>query len=185
MLDAQLDKAVVNHDGVAGLDVLGQTGIIDAADLLIAGNIAGRQGIDRAVCDLHGAAGKCPQPNLRPLGIEHGCNREPKLLAQTHDLLKPDFIFFVIRMGKIKTGNIHAGLHHLPEHLILIGCRTDGTDDLCFSELLLHGNLSFLPGFRCVFSSFIIPHPDIQVNHPARDCTYSFPVFTLELKYNA
>ena len=102
MLDAQLHQSVIDHDGVTGADVLGQPRIVDAADLVITGNIPRGQRIHGAVLDFHGAARERAQTPLRALGIQHGRNRQAELLAQAHDLLKTLPVLLVVRVGEVE-----------------------------------------------------------------------------------
>ena len=138
MLNAHFNKSVVDHNRIAGLDILGQPSIIDAADLVIAGDIARCERIHIACLDFNGTLGEGAQTDLRSLGVEHGSNRKPQLLTQPLDLFKALFILLIIGMRKIEARNIHACLHHLAKHLVLIRCRTDCAYDFCFSELLKH-----------------------------------------------
>ena len=75
-LDLQLDQAVVQHDGAAGLHVLRQILVGDGADLLGALDLAGGQGEHLAGIQHLGAVLKVLQADLGALGVQQGSDRQ-------------------------------------------------------------------------------------------------------------
>ena len=146
-LDLQLDEAVVQHDGAAGLHVLRQVLIGDGADLLGALHLAGGQGEGLAGFQHFGAVLEVAQADLGALGVQQGSHRQAQFLADGLQLFKAAQVLLVGAVGKIETGNIHAVGDQLAQDALLIGRRAQGADDLGFSHTYLQltsQSLSFI-----------------------------------------
>ena len=135
--DLQLDQAVVQHDGAAGLHVLRQVLIGDGADLLGAFHLAGGQGEGLAGFQHFSAVLEVLQADLGAFGVQQGGDRLAQLFTNGLQLFKAAQMLFVRAVGKIKTGNIHAVGDQLAQNAFLIGGRTQSADDLGFSHILL------------------------------------------------
>ena len=135
--DLQLDQAVVQHDGAAGLHVLRQVLIGNGADLLGALHIPGGQGEGLACFQHFGAVLEVLQADLGALGVQQGSDRLAQLFTDGLQLFKAAQMLLVRAVGKIKTGNVHAVGDQLAQNAFLIGGRAQSADDLCFSHILL------------------------------------------------
>ena len=135
--DLQLDQAVVQHDGAAGLHILRQVLIGDGADLLGAFHLAGGQGEGLAGFQHFSAVLEVLQADLGALGVQQGSDRLAQLFTDGLQLFKAAQMLLVRAVGKIKTGNIHAVGDQLAQNAFLIGGRAQSADDLCFSHILL------------------------------------------------
>ena len=135
--DLQLDQAVVQHDGAAGLHILRQVLIGDGADLLGAFHLAGGQGEGLAGFQHFSAVLEVLQADLGAFGVQQGGDRLAQLFTNGLQLFKAAQMLFVRAVGKIKTGNIHAVGDQLAQNAFLIGGRTQSADDLGFSHILL------------------------------------------------
>ena len=136
-LDLQLDQAVVQHDGAAGLHILRQVLIGDGADLLGALHLAGGQGEGLAGFQHFGAVLEVAQADLGALGVQQGSHRKAQFLADGLQLFKAAQMLLVGAVGKIETGNVHAVGDQLAQDALLIGRRAQGADDLGFSHTYL------------------------------------------------
>ena len=135
--DLQLDQAVVQHDGAAGLHVLRQVLIGDGADLLGAFHLTGGQGEGLAGFQHFSAVLEVLQADLGAFGVQQGGDRLAQLFTNGFQLFKAAQMLLVRAVGKIKTGNIHAVGDQLAQNAFLIGGRAQSADDLCFSHILL------------------------------------------------
>ena len=134
-LDLQLDQAVVQHDGAAGLHVLRQILVGDGADLLGALHLAGGQGEHLAGFQHFGAVLEVLQADLGAFGVQQGGDRLAQLFTDGLQLFKTAQVLFVRAVGKIEPGNVHAIGDQLAQNAFFIGGRAQGADDLCFSHI--------------------------------------------------
>ena len=130
----QAHQAVVQQDGVAGLHVPGQVGVGDGAALLIPHDVPGGQGELLAGPQHDGTCGEGLQPDLRPLGVQHGGHRQAQLRPQGLQGVQTTLVLRVAAVGEIEPGHVHAGLQHLPQDALPVRGRTEGAHDLCLSH---------------------------------------------------
>ena len=135
MVHRQADQAVVQKDGVAGLDVLRKLFIRDGADGLVAVQLAGGQREVLALFQLRAAVFKVAQADFGALGVQQGGHGALHLVAQGLQLIKAGLLLLVRAMGKVEPGHIHAGQDHLFHHVALVGRGAKGADDLCFAHI--------------------------------------------------
>ena len=77
---------------------------------------------------------------LRALCVQQDGNGLLQLLPNLFDQVHFHLLLLMGAMGEIQAGNIHAGLDHAGEDLLIGTGRADGADDLC----TLHKARSFL-----------------------------------------
>ena len=118
--DRHAHQSVVQQNGVAGLHVAGQIVIGDGAARLVAHHLPGGQRELRIGLEFHGAVREGLQPDLRPLGVQHGGNGQIQLLAQGLQRVQSGLVAFMGAVGKIETSHVHARQRHLPQDALSI-----------------------------------------------------------------
>ena len=134
LLNVQHDQAVVQHDGAAGLHVLGQILVSDGADLLGALHLAGGQGKGLAGFQHLHTVLELLQADLGALGVQQGGNGLAQLLTQSFQLCQTAAVLLVGTVGEVETGHVHAVCNQVAQDIALIGRRAQGADDLRFSH---------------------------------------------------
>ena len=134
LLNVQHDQAVVQHDGAAGLHVLGQILVSDGADLLGALHLAGGQGKGLAGFQHLHTVLELLQADLGALGVQQGGNGLAQLLTQSLQLCQTAAVLLVGTVGEVETGHVHAVCNQVAQDIALIGRRAQGADDLRFSH---------------------------------------------------
>ena len=134
LLNVQHDQAVVQHDGAAGLHVLGQILVSDGADLLGALHLAGGQGKGLAGFQHLHTVLELLQADLGALGVQQGGNGLAQLLTQRLQLCQTAAVLLVGTVGEVETGHVHAVCDQVAQDIALIGRRAQGADDLRFSH---------------------------------------------------
>ena len=134
LLNVQHDQAVVQHDGAAGLHVLGQILVSDGADLLGALHLAGGQGKGLAGFQHLHTVLELLQADLGALGVQQGGNGLAQLLTQRLQLCQTATVLLVGTVGEVETGHVHAVCNQVAQDIALIGRRAQGADDLRFSH---------------------------------------------------
>jgi len=134
LLNVQHDQAVVQHDGAAGLHVLGQILVSDGADLLGALHLAGGQGKGLAGFQHLHTVLELLQTDLGALGVQQGGNGLAQLLTQRLQLCQTAAVLLVGTVGEVETGHVHAVCNQVAQDIALIGRRAQGADDLRFSH---------------------------------------------------
>ena len=142
-LDGQLDEAVVQHDGAALVDVLGQVLVGDGADLLGALHLAGGQGEGLAGFQHFSAVLEVLQADLRAFGVQQGSNGLVQLSADSLQHVQTALVLLVGAVGKVEAGYVHAVGDQLAQDAVLIGRRAKGADDLRFSHKYTSNSLFF------------------------------------------
>ena len=120
----QPHQAVVQQDGIPLLHIAGQVGVGDGAAVGVALQLRGGQGELLACRQADGALREIPQPDLRPLGVQHGGHRGVQLLPQGLQHFQPGIMLFVGAVGKVEAGHVHARQDHLPQDPVLIRGRS-------------------------------------------------------------
>ena len=132
----QFYYAIVDEDPVAGADVMGQTFEGYAALLGVAEDIPGGEGIGISVLDLDRfIVLELSQSHLRSLGVQHGGDGQTQLVPQAADHVEAALLRFVISVGKVEAGNVHAALHQIPQHVDRIRCGSYRADNFGFSHI--------------------------------------------------
>ena len=131
----QPHQTVVQQNGVPNFHVPGQLGISDRAAALIAHNILSGQGELLSGPQGYGALGKGSQPDLRPLGIQHGGHRQIQLFPQSLQRIQTGLVLLVRPVGKIETGHVHTGQHHFPQDAFPVRGGAQGAHDLGLSHM--------------------------------------------------
>ena len=103
LLNVQHDQAVVQHDGAAGLHVLGQILVSDGADLLGALHLAGGQGKGLAGFQHLHTVLELLQADLGALGVQQGGNGLAQLLTQSLQLCQTAAVLLVGTVGEVET----------------------------------------------------------------------------------
>ena len=133
VLDGEGNEAVIEEDGVARLEVMGQILVGYGGDGLVADDIPGGEG--EVLSGLEGdilSVLHCAGSDLRSLGIKEDC---AGLSGLCHKGAKSDYtsaVFLKVTMGKVKTHTVHAGCKNLGKNLFFLGLGSDGADNLCF-----------------------------------------------------
>ena len=134
----KLYHAVIDEDPVAGADVMGQPLEGNTALPCIAENLPGGQGVGIPILDLHRRIlFKSAQPNLRPLGIQHGGDGKIQFLAQAAYHIEAALLGFIVSVGKVEACHIHAAFHQIPEHIDGVRCRAHCTNDFRFPHSIV------------------------------------------------
>ena len=141
--DAQLDEAVVQHDGAALVHILGQVLVGDGADLLGALHLAGGQGEGLAGFQHLNAVLELLQANLGAFGVQQGSNGLVQLSADSLQHVQTALVLLVGAVGKVEAGHVHAVGDQLAQDAVLIGRRAKGADDLRFSHKYTSNSLFF------------------------------------------
>ena len=113
----------------------------------------------------HCALSESADPVLRALGIQHNRNGLIQLFTHRLDQIDLFLMLLVGTVGKIQSGNIHARLTHLSQHLLILTGRTYGTDNFrlspnlprhlqkysncIYAHLIVAQALRFVNGFCC------------------------------------
>ena len=142
-LDGQLDEAVVQHDGAALVDVLGQVFVGDGADLLGALHIAGGQGEGLTGFQHLNAVLELLQADLGAFGVQQGSNGLVQLSADSLQHIQTALVLLIGAVGKVEAGHVHAVGDQLAQDAVLIGRRAKGADDLRFSHKYTSNSLFF------------------------------------------
>ena len=142
-LDGQLDEAVVQHDGAALVDVLGQVLVGDGADLLGALHLAGGQGEGLAGFQHLNAVLELLQADLGAFGVQQSSNGLVQLSADSLQHVQTALVLLVGAVGKVEAGHVHAVGDQLAQDAVLIGRRAKGADDLRFSHKYTSNSLFF------------------------------------------
>ena len=132
--DFQVYQAVGQEDMVAGLYVLRQLFIIYGNDRFVAFDVAGRQGKFLAFFHLDGAVFKLAEADFRALRIEKQGYGNAYLFRSGADHVHARLVFFVGTVGKIKAGDVHAGLNHLFDDFLGIRARAESADNFRFFQ---------------------------------------------------
>ena len=133
--DAQLDEAVVQHDGAALVHILGQVLVGDGADLLGALHLTGGQGKGLACFQHLHAVLELFQADLGALGVQQSSHGFAQLGTDGFQVVQAALVLLIGAVGKVETGHVHAVGDQLAQHAVLIGGRAQGADDLCFSHI--------------------------------------------------
>ena len=133
-LDAEGEQTVVHQDGVARLKILGNPGVADRNDRLVALNVLGGKGEDVPVAKHDRAVLEGLYPVLGSLGVKQDRDRQAKLLAHAFDELDLLLVVGVRAVRKIEACDVHAGAAHGDEGIAALRCRADGANDLGFSH---------------------------------------------------
>ena len=93
-----------------------------------------RDGLD-AVSERAGA-------DLRALGVEHhgdvlALALDGALGARLADAIRDRAVVGVVAVGEVQPGHVHAGVHHLQQHLGAPARRADGAHDLRLADGLV------------------------------------------------
>ena len=142
-LDGQLDEAVVQHDGAALVDILGQVLVGDGADLLGALHLAGGQGEGLTGFQHLNAVLELLQADLGAFGVQQGSNGLVQLSADSLQHVQTALVLLVGAVGKVEAGHVHAVGDQLAQDAVLIGRRAKGADDLRFSHKYTSNSLFF------------------------------------------
>lgn len=102
--------------------------------MLIPHDVPGGQGELLAGPQHDGTCGEGLQPDLRPLGVQHGGHRQAQLRPQGLQGVQTTLVLRVAAVGEIEPGHVHAGLQHLPQDALPVRGRTEGAHDLCLSH---------------------------------------------------
>ena len=131
-MDAQFDEAVGEEDAGTLLDVFSE-GLEGGADQgRSAGNFARGDGEALAgleqdwlvIFELGGA-------DFWALEIAENAERLALFTADFADHLDQGQLFFVGAMGKVEADDVDAGANQIAEDGLGVGCRPEGSDDLC------------------------------------------------------
>ena len=131
----QSHQTVIQQNGVSRLHILGQLGVGDGAAVLVTHDILGGQGELLPGVQHHGAVGKGLQPDLRPLGIQHGGHRQVQLFPQGLQLIQPGLVLLVRSMREVKAGHVHSGQQHFPQDALPVCGGTQSAHDLGFPHM--------------------------------------------------
>ena len=142
-LDGQLDEAVVQHDGAALVDVLGQVLVGDGADLLGALHLAGGQGEGLAGFQHLDAVLELLQTDLGTFGVQQSGHGLAQLGAEGLQHIQTALVLLVGAVGKVEAGHVHAVGDQFAQDAVLIGRRAKGADDLRFSHKYTSNSLFF------------------------------------------
>ena len=136
----QFDQAVVNQNPCSGGNIRRKSGKGDAGGGFIADHIPGGQNklISSLQMDLF--LFKFCQPDFRALGIQKKSNGQVQLLSNGFYRINPSLLLFVGAVGKVQPCHVHPCFCQKAQDTVLIGCRTQCTDNFCFS----HKKHSFL-----------------------------------------
>ena len=135
VVDPQLDETVVDQDAAAGLDILDQVLIGDGGALRGAHDVLCREREALALLEHDLAALEILETDLRPLGIHQGRDRFAHLLADADQALEFLPVLLVGPVGKIESGDIHAGVDQSAEHLLALTGGPDRADDFRFAHV--------------------------------------------------
>ena len=132
---SQTDQAVIEQNGVSFLHVSGQIRIGNGAAVYISGNILRGQCKLRAGHQFHRAILKGFEPDLGPLGIQHGRHGPMQFLPQGLQDIQPGLVLFMAAVGEIKPGHIHSGQDHIPQHTLPVCGGAQCADNLRLSHI--------------------------------------------------
>ena len=132
LLHPENDQAVVDHDGVAHLQVLYEALIGDGNPGLISHHIVGGKGKHIPIVKGDPLICKGFDPVLRSLGVQHNGNGELQLLPDLPDQIDFLLMLLVRAMRKIQARHIHARQTHLSQGLLIFTGRPNGADDFRF-----------------------------------------------------
>ncbi len=134
-VDPKLDLAVVDEDRVARLDVTGEPLVRRPADLAVAVDLTGGDRPDHAPRQLHRPAGEALQPDLGPLEV--GQDADPAT-ARVRGLAHQPVDLGVVLLrpvAHVQPGDVHPGVHQLPDPPLVRGRRAQRADDLRSSHV--------------------------------------------------
>ena len=126
----ELDLAVVDQDGVAGVAVTGQALVRRAALGHVPEDVLGRDGELRTVLEHDRPVGETPEADLRALEVGNDPHTRVQLRGRTPHIGVGLGVHGVLAVGHVQAGDIHARLDELPDLLVGGGGRTQGAHDL-------------------------------------------------------
>ena len=128
-------EAVIHQNAVTHLQVIDKSLVAYRYSLLRSLHLVCGKGKGISLLQLHLSILKCTDPVFRSFGIQHNGDGQVHVRPDLLDQIKFFFMLCVGTMGKIQSGQIHAGFKHFPERLFIIAGRSDGAHDLCFTHL--------------------------------------------------
>ena len=132
--DGQLDGAVIEQDGGAGLYIVDQAGEVDIGARLVPLTFLAGQHKPGTCGQLGLAALEGAKTDFRTSGIEQGGNRKPHLGAQAVYRFKCLEMALMGSMGKIEAGDIHAPFDQAADAFFAVGSGPKRAYDFCPSH---------------------------------------------------
>ena len=133
--DFEDQKAVIEKDPVAGVQLDREVFVADGDDVFISYNVAGREGERAAGCKVDLAVYERADTVFGAFGVEEDCDRKVQLAADLFDAVDTYEVFFMGAVGEVQSGHVHAGFGECGEHLFGVRGGADGADDLGFSHM--------------------------------------------------
>ena len=128
--DLELDLAVVDQDGVAGVAVVGQALVGGAALRHVAEDVLGRDRELGPVDERDRPVGEAPEPDLGTLQVRDDAHAPVELLGGTPHVGVGLGVHRVLTVGHVQARDVHARLDELLDLLVGGGGRTQGAHDL-------------------------------------------------------
>jgi hypothetical protein len=128
--DLEPHSSVVDQDLVALLDVAGQSGVRRRADLGVARDRARGDRELLALGEQVRAALHLPEPDLRALQVGDDAHAVTGLVGGPAHHLVHLLVVGVRAVAEVHPGDVHAGVHEVPDSLRRVHCRPEGADNL-------------------------------------------------------
>ncbi len=126
----KLDVAVVDEDGVAGVNLLGQVLVVRVDAFLSSFDRPGGYRERRARLELDRAARQGPDADLRPLEVLHDGDDAARLAGDLPHRRDPAAVGGAVVVGEVETHHVDPGLDELAKHRLVVGRRAEGGDYL-------------------------------------------------------
>ena len=168
LLHAENHQTVVDHDGVADLQIVDEALIGDGHPSLISDDILGGEGKHVAVLERDLFVFESFDAVFRPLGVEHDRNGQLQLLPNPLDQVDFLLVLLVRAVRKIEARDIHARQAHLRQGFLVFAGRPDGADNFRFPHwdnlpiLFLISSYHELRNFQVRFRMFLKIQQDAQ-----------------------
>ena len=141
--DLDVHQAVVNEQVGAHGHLVVQVGVGHGHDGVVAVHLAGGQGEGIAIGQLDLAVGKRTNANLRALGVQNGGHGAAQTIPDVLHTGENSQVGLVGAVREVEAGGVHAGEDELLNHLLAVGSRAQGTNNLCLSHRNVSSVLSF------------------------------------------
>ena len=134
-IDGKLDEPVVDEHARALLDELRKIGIGYRHLRFVADDLARRERELRAAFKLDLAVTERLDAYLRTFRVQKYSERYAELLADALDHIDAHLVLVIGRVRKVEPRNVHSRARHCFEHGVIVGRRTERTNNLCSSHI--------------------------------------------------
>ena len=129
-VDHQAHLAVVDQDAVTDRGVLGQRLVGGRDSVVAAFAIVDGDPHRFAVGPVRRPRRETPEPDLRALQVGEHTDRAAGGVGGGPHAVVGGLVIGVVAVTEVHSGDVHSGLHQRQNHLVRVGCRAKGADDL-------------------------------------------------------